>query len=293
MESTSKYRRRFGDRSDGRRIRTLDPLFQVATYIMKKKSGSSNYFSGSINITEVEKYLRAKRRDQMPGLGILHFFIAAYVRTVSQKPAINRFVAGQKIYARYDIVVNLTVKKEMTVDGQETTVKIRFEPTDTIDIVYRKVQDAIEEAKRSGDSNNTDKAARIFKFIPGLLLKFVIRIFEIMDYFGVLPHTLIKISPFHGSIFISDLGSVGLPPVNHHLYDFGNIPIFLCFGMKTRTSQDPGGTVLPRFVHYTLTMDDRICDGFYYAGVLKIINKIFKNPQALETPPETVVEDIR
>ncbi len=291
MKHTGKYRRRFGDRPDGRRIRTLDPFFSVATYIMKKKSSSSNFFSSSVIVTEVDNYLRAKRRDNMPGLGLLHFFIAAYVRIVSQKPALNRFVSGQKIFARYDIVVNLTVKKELTVDGQETTIKVHFDPSDTIDIVYEKVQKAVQEAKREGDSNKTDKAVRILYFVPGLILRLVVRLLEIMDFFGVMPRSLIEASPFHGSIFISDLGSIGLPPVNHHLYDFGNIPMFLCFGTKTRSTSD-GSNAVSRSVSYTLTMDDRICDGFYYAGVLKSIQKIFRNPRILDTPPETVVQDI-
>ena len=140
MRNRVKYRRRFGDRPDGRRLRTIDPLFNVAAHIMKTRNGAANHFTGTLNISEVEKYIRAKRRENMPGLGMLHFFIAAYIRVVSQKPAINRFVAGRKIYAHTDISVCLAVKKEMTVDGQETTIKIFFEPTDTIDIVYQKVQ---------------------------------------------------------------------------------------------------------------------------------------------------------
>lgn len=289
--AANKYRRRWGDRPDGRKLRTLDPLFCVAPYIMRQRSGSSNFFSGSVDITQADRYIRDKRRENMPGLGMLHFFIAAYIRTVSQKPALNRFVSGQKIYARFGIDINLTVKKELTVTGQETTVKVHFEPTDTIYDVYNKVQDAVAQAKQKGDSNDTDRAARIFRLIPGLALKFVIRIFETMDYFGILPRALLELSPFHGSIFISDLGSVGLPPVNHHLYDFGNIPVFLCFGVKSRLKNEDESQ--QRFIDFTITIDERICDGFYFAGVLRLVQKIFKNPSMLDTAPDTVVEDVR
>lgn len=289
--AANKYRRRWGDRPDGRKLRTLDPLFCVAPYIMRQRSGSSNFFSGSVDITQADRYIRDKRRENMPGLGMLHFFIAAYIRTVSQKPALNRFVSGQKIYARFGIDINLTVKKELTVTGQETTVKVHFEPTDTIYDVYNKVQDAVAQAKQKGDSNDTDRAARIFRLIPGLALKFVIRIFETMDYFGILPRALLELSPFHGSIFISDLGSVGLQPVNHHLYDFGNIPVFLCFGVKSRLKNEDESQ--QRFIDFTITIDERICDGFYFAGVLRLVQKIFKNPSMLDTAPDTVVEDVR
>lgn len=290
----TRYHRRFGDRYDGRRIRTLDPLFCVAPYIMKKKSGSSNLFSGSIDITEADRYIRSKRQEGMPGFGILHLFIAAYIRILSQRPALNRFISGQKIYARFGILINLTVKKELTVNGQETTVKAYFEPSDTAEDVYRKIQAAIQEGKQEGDSNNTDNTARLLKHIPGLLLKFVIWFLTLLDYFGILPKSLLNISPFHGSLFISDLGSVGLPPVFHHLYDFGNIPIFLCFGPKYRTTKTDkdGNWEEHRYFDFKVTIDERICDGFYFSGVLKLVNNIFKNPQQLDSPPEKIVEDI-
>lgn len=286
--AAKKYHRRLGDRPDGRRLRSLDPLFCVAPYIMKQKSGASNFYSGSIEISQADRYIKEKRRENMPGLGMLHFFIAAYIRTISQRPALNRFVSGQKVYTRFGIDINLTVKKELTVAGQETTVKVHFEPTDTIHEVYNKVQSAVAEAKQQGDSNKTDKAARLFKLIPGLALKFVIRILETMDYFGIMPRFLLELSPFHGSIFISDLGSVGLPPVNHHLYDFGNIPVFLCFGTKSHMNDGQ-----KCFIDFAVTIDERICDGFYFVGILRLVRRVFKNPEMLDTAPQSVIEDVK
>lgn len=295
MKKPARYKRHFGDRPDGRRLRSLDPLFLVSPYIMKKKSDASNMFSGSFDITDVEKYIRGKRAQGMPGLGVLHFFIASYVRIISQHPGLNRFVSGQKLFARYGILVNLTVKKELTIDGQETTVKAYLEPEDTIHEVYSKVQAEIAEGKKKGDSNGTDKTARILKFIPGLLLKFVVWFLELLDYFGILPKALLHISPFHGSIFISDLGSVGLPPVFHHLYNFGNIPIFLCFGVKSRHNViGEDGTAEERtFLDFTLVMDERICDGFYFSRALRTLKRIFKDPQILDAPPASVIEDVK
>lgn len=290
-----KFKRRLGDRPDGRRLRTLDPLFGVAPYIMKKKSGASNQFSGSIDITEAEKYIHGKRRSGMPGLGILHVFVAAYVRVLSQRPALNRFISGQKIYARFGIDINLTVKKELSISGQETTVKVHLDPADTVDTVYQNIQEAIREGKKAGDSDNTDKTARLLRHIPGLLLKFTIWFLSCLDYFGILPKALIAISPFHGSIFISDLGSVGLPPVYHHLYDFGNIPLFLCFGpkyRKTRTDSN-GHWEERRFIDFIVTIDERICDGYYFSGVLRMLRELFEHPQQLDSLPLHIEEDIR
>lgn len=294
MSDRKVRRRRFGDRPDGRLLRTLDPLYCVTPYIMKKKSAASNMFSGTMDITETDRYIRARRKEGMPHLGILHFFIAVFVRTVSQYPAINRFIAGQKIYSRDNIPVNLSLKKEMTTDGQETTVKAYFDPADTMRDVYDKMQAMIDEGKQKGDANGTDKYARLFRFIPGLLLKFVVWFLELLDYFGIMPKALLHVSPFHGSMFISDLGSVGIPPVYHHLYDFGNIPVFICFGAKRREkfTNSQGETEERTLLDFTVVLDERICDGFYFSRAFRMLRKVFKNPEMLDVPPETVVEDV-
>ena len=95
-----KRKRRFGDRKDGRRLRSMDPLSRVASYIMVNRSGASNYFVDSVDIGEIERYIRHKRKDEgLAGFGIMHVLVAAYVRCVSQRPAVNRFISGQKVFA--------------------------------------------------------------------------------------------------------------------------------------------------------------------------------------------------
>jgi len=287
-------KRRLGDRSDGRRLRTLDPIFGMIPFIMKKRSGASNSFSGTLDITEAEKFIRQKRTEDMPELGMLHFLVATYLRIVSQKPEINRFISGQRIYARNDVQVSLAVKKGQSVQAQEATVKAYLDQADTLKQVYEKLQAVIDEGKREGDSNNTDHTARFLNHIPRLFLRFVIGFLECLDYFGILPKALLKVSPFHGSLFVSDLGSVALPPVYHHLYDFGNIPLFLTFGTKTKRSviDKKGVIVQSRQLDFTLMLDERICDGFYFSGVLRMLGEIMKNPAKLNEPPEKVYEDI-
>lgn len=107
-----EYKRRFGDRSEGRRIRSGNPIDRISPYIMKTRNTSSNFLRDSVEITPMEQYIHEKRREGLDDFGILHVFLAAYVRTVSQKPGINRFIGGQKVFARKNILVMITVKKK-------------------------------------------------------------------------------------------------------------------------------------------------------------------------------------
>lgn len=231
--SEPSYRRRFGDRKEGRRLRTVPALNQFEPYIMIERNDACNQFSGAVEISETDRWLRAKRQEGYKGLGMLHLFIAAYIRVVSQLPGLNRFVSGQRIYARNEILINMMVKRGITTESEETCAKVVFEPTDTIYDVYRKMNEAVEEIRASDDSG-TEKVAGVLMKMPRLILKFAVWIIKLLDYFDLLPMSLLRVSPFHGSMIVTDLGSLGIPPIYHHLYNFGNLPVFLAFGAKRR-----------------------------------------------------------
>ena len=130
--------------------------------------------------------------------------------------------------------------------------------------------------------------------LPRLILKSTVRFLEILDYFGMLPKVLLRASPFHGSMIITDLGSIGLAPNFHHLYNFGNLPVFIAIGAKRKTRElKADGTVAERkYVDFMLSMDERCCDGFYFSQAFKLFKTLLRNPQPLDEPPETVVDDV-
>ena len=224
----------------------------------------------------------------------MHIIVAAYIRCISQRPAVNRFVSGQRVYSRNRIEININVKKEMTLESPDTVVKIVFEPTDTADDVYYKMKAVIDENKGGELDSDFDNTARIINYIPRLIKKFAIWFLKTLDYFGLLPRFLLNVSPFHGSMFITSMGSLGIPPIYHHLYNFGNVPVFISFGAKKSVNEidDNGQVVKRKYVDYTVVTDERICDGYYFASTLKILRGCLRHPERLDTPPEQVIEDI-
>lgn len=290
----SKRKRRFGDRRDGRRLRKLDPYNVMFPFIMKQKSEASNYFSETVEITEIEKYLRKKRIDGYPGIGMLHLFIASYIRTAAQYPGVNRFCSGQRIYARENVEFVMTIKKRLRTDAGETSIKISFDRNETIYDVYNKLNTEINKVKNDGDDTKTDNLAEQFVKLPRGILRFTIGFLKLLDYFGMLPKVIIDGSPFHGSVIMTDLGSIGLPAIYHHLYNFGNLPVFIAMGAKNKVYEmNSKGEVSPkRYIEFKVVVDERICDGFYFSQAFKYYKSLLKNPEILEQPPEVVVEDI-
>ncbi len=288
----NKKRRRFGDRYDGKLLRKVDPFYKIIPYIMKTRVDSQVFFDDKIILEKTEKYIQDKRAQNI-NVSFLHIVIAAMVRTMALKPRLNRFVSGRKIYARNGIFVSLAVKRDMSEDSPETTIKMEFEPTDTIFDVMEKMNKAINENKQTNATNDTDKTAKLIMMCPGFLVRFLVGFLNWLDHRGKMPKVLNRVSPFHTSVFVTDLGSLGVQPVYHHIYEFGTTSIFVAFGIKNkeRIIDRNHNIVEQKYVNVKIVVDERICDGYYYAKAFRIFRRYVENPQLLEVAPEKVVED--
>lgn len=275
-----------------RRVKSISPMSVISPFIMKNRIGSQNFMRDSIAINNMEKYIREKQSEGMTNFSMMHVLIAAYIRLCSQRPQINRFIRGQRVYTRSDIEVSLTIKKEMSIESPDTVVKTVFEPDATAECVYNEINRVISEY-RENPGGDFDDTARVLSYVPALVLKFAIWFLNLLDYFGGIPKFLTRVSPFHCSMFITSMGSLGIPPIYHHLYDFGTCPAFVSFGSKRRRYEvNPDGSVYQfRYIDLAFVLDERICDGYYYASALKLFKSYLKNPWQLDVPPETVVED--
>ena len=193
--STPPYKarkRRFGDRKEGRKLRTIPPMNIFMPYIMKKRSDAQIYFEDVIDITNVEKYLDKKHAEGYTDMTILHVILAAYTRIVAERPGINRFISGQKIYARNNLECVMTIKKEMSLESPDTCIKVEFDPRDNIYNVYRKFRRVVKDAL-STESTDFDNTARKLTKIPGIIIRAVVRLLDFLDYHGWLPKSLLKV----------------------------------------------------------------------------------------------------
>lgn len=279
---------------EGRKIKSIKPIDAVSPFIMPTRTGASNLFSTSVDIGKCEELIRRMRTEGMKGLGMIHIFIAAYTRVISQLPGLNRYIRGQRLYARNNMEICMTIKKELALNTPETVIKIDTTPYDTLAEIYEKLAEEVGRNKQDGDQNGMDGVARVLMSFPSVFLKMTIWFLKMLDYFGLLPRALTKLSPFHGSMFITNLGSLGIPPIFHHLYDFGNLPIFIAMGAKRveYVLNKDGVAEKHKFIDFTLVCDERICDGHYYATAFKMFKRILEKPEQLLLPPEKVVEDI-
>ena len=281
-------------KKEGRRIKTMDPMNVFMPFIMKKRNDACNMFADEFDVSAAEDYIYQKRREGLKGFGMMHLFVAAYVRTVAEYPGLNRFIRGQRIMARNNIEIMLTIKREMKLDQGETCVKFMPEAHYTATDVFREMEKVIGDALAETGSD-FDKTAAFFAKTPRFLLRFAVHLLHFFDYYGCLPRFLTKLSPFHGSLFLTSMGSLGIPPIYHHIYNFGNVPLFLSIGKveKKNELQLDGSVRQRRYIPLKVVCDERICDGHHYATAFKAIRYYFTHPELLDAPPAEVKEEIR
>ena len=274
-----------------RRMKSISPMSTVIPFIMVNRTGSQNFIRDSFDIEKLEKYMKEKQREGMTNISMMHIMIAAYIRLVSQRPGLNRFIRGQRVWTRKNVEVSLTIKKEMTLESPDTVVKITLPPDATLEDVYTALNAEIV-GYRDNPGGDFDQTAKVLTYLPGLLFKFTVASLRFLDYFGLMPKFIAKVSPFHCSYFITSMGSLGIPPIYHHLYDFGTCPVFFSFGAKRRVYElDAEGQVKKKnYLDFTFVLDERICDGYYYASALRLLKQIIKNPYQLDERP-TVIPD--
>lgn len=285
----------FGKRPDGRAIRSLEPMQQIMPYILKTRTDSMNMYEDTFACPPMDDYIKEKAAQGIK-LSYMHIIIAAIVRLIALRPQLNRFVMNGRIYARPKIWVSFVVHPTLHDGSVGTTIKLCFEGTETILEVAKKVNEAIqkETTKRVGE-NDTDKLLRVLmRNIPGPFIKLVINTLMWMDKHNIMPKMIVDLSPFHTSFFITNLKSLGINHVYHHVYEFGTTGLFFAMGKEKPLATVQGNEIVnQKHMGFGLVSDERFCDGLYLALSLRQLRKFMQNPKILEEPLEKKVEDVK
>ncbi|MGS0971784.1 MAG: hypothetical protein ACVCEJ_00855 [Candidatus Izemoplasmataceae bacterium] len=287
------FKRLLRDRSDGKRIKAKDPFFRIIPYVMKERSDAQVFFEETIKLDEIQNLTNKLRKEGMK-VRFVHFVIASVVRVLSQKPKVNRFIAGKKAYSRNEIAISIVIKKSMDIDSPEAVIKMFFSPTDTLYDIVEKVNKAFDEnAEKMSEQNNTDKAAKFFNMLPGFLLNASIGFIKFLDNHRMMPKFLIKLSPFHSSVFVVDLGSIGISSAFHHIYNFGTTTVFMAFGTKDKeiATNAEKELLTRKTINIKYVVDERVVDGYYFASAIKMFRVVMHSPEQLLEPPLKVEVD--
>lgn len=276
-------------RADGKRIKKADPMYTVAAHIMTKRTDAMNMITIDIPYDAIQDYLNKKRKEGVT-LSHMSVLVSAYLRTVAEFPELNRFVVNSKVYARNEYAIAMVVLKGGKGD-QGTMSKMYFNNTDTIFDVHNTIEEYVNSNRENPENNGTEKIIRFLLSLPGLV-RWGVRLFKLLDRYGLLPKFVIDMSPFHNSLVISNLISIRTNHIYHHCYEFGTTSVFITMGNLREVPKRKGGEIVfERSIPLGVVMDERIASGSYFAMAFRKMKKYLQNPELLEVPPEEVVED--
>ena len=279
----------FGFRPDGRRLKDVDPIVQITPYLMPMRCDAQVFLEHKADYEKMARYIAEKNREGEK-ITFMQIIAAAYVRSVSQLPELNRFIYNKQYYARDNCSISYVVLKDpQNNKSNEVTARIEFDLTDTIFDVRDRMVAAQEKIRTEEEDAFVTKLAGTLLKIPGLATVFT-KIGILLDRYGLVPAALIKELPFFSGLFITNNASIGLHHVWHHIYNFGNVGMFIGMGsvMKEAAVDSEGKARMRRWLPLGMTADERMCSGAHFAEFFALMVKYMDNPQLLETPPERI-----
>ena len=276
----------FGYRPDGKRVKNLSPIFKVMPCVMLDRADAQVYFKQDIPLKNLDEYIN-KKAEQGIKLSDMNIIYAALVKIIGERPSLNRFAMNGRIYQRDKIYVSLVIKKSLTEEGPETPIKLDFVGNENLFDVKERLDAVIEKNKDLENSNSTDKLAFMLSLVPQFVIRGIVKFLGFLDKHGLMPRAIIDASPFHTSVFLTNVGSLGIDSIYHHIYNFGTTSMFFSMGKKKKSYiYEDDDIKEEKCITLAFVGDERICDGYYYASSFKLLTKYLKKPELLEENEE-------
>ena len=284
--------KRFGDRRDGTLLRDIDSMHFIMPMIYPNRCDNEAFLSECIDLTNINKYLEQKNAgDPEYKYNLFQIMVTAMLKTITLRPKMNRFIANKNMYQRKEVSAAFTVKKLFSDEGGEALTFIHSKPEDNIDTVHNEIYRQVSFC-RSENKDESTAAMDTFQKLPRFIAKAGVRFVSFLERHGWAPQFLIATDPYYSSVVLSNLGSLKLHAGYHHLTNWGTCSVFCVIGeIKKRPFYDEDGNMeLRESVDLTLTIDERIADGYYYAKTIRLLRKLLENPELLELPLSEKVE---
>ena len=282
----------FGRRPDGIRIKGIDPIMRVTPYIMPMRCDAQVFLKHRADLEVLLDYIRRQRLEKGEQISYMQIIVAAYVRAISRNPQVNRFIMNKQLFARNNCSCAFTILKDPhDIDKGEAVVKIKFDLTDTIYDVRDRMEAAVAANRIDQPPGFIDKLLGGLFAVPGLATA-AVGLVRFLDRYGLAPGVLMEELPFYVGLYVTNMASLQVQDVNHHLYNWGNVGMFAGMGVEERSAVvEKGQTRMKRFLPIGITIDERVCSGAHYARFLKDIRRYLSHPELLELPPDEVIFD--
>lgn len=266
----------FGHRPDATLARDLPAIRRFMPFVSPRRNESLVYFEHDLPVERALAFVEERNRMRPADrpMTLFHLLLRALVRVLDERPRLNRFTAGGRVWQRDGIWITFSAKRAFDDQSPILTVKRRFDPRESLDEMVDGLHEGLTRG-RSGRKSTSDREMDLLLRLPAPLVRLLLAAVRGADALGVLPGSMIRSDPMYASAFIANLGSVGLEAGYHHLWEYGTIPIF---GVIGRVKPGPDGG---RVATLKWSYDERVEDGLYCARALELLRELVITPEKL------------
>ena len=288
-----QYKRRRGDRRDGRLLRELDSLHYITGIIYPNRCDNEAYIGLRVDLTPINEYLKKKNEgEEVFPYTMFHIITAALIKTITLRPKLNRFIANCNFYQRNEVTASFIVKKKFSDNGGESLAFIHAKDEETVDTLHEQLFKKIMNCRSEETGDSTEGAMDILNKMPRWLSKTAIKIICWLDRHGWVPKSMVESDPYYSSVVLSNLGSIGLKCGYHHLTNWGTCSLFCIIGEKALRPyfDEQGRASMRETLDLGLTIDERLADGYYYSKSVRLLQYLLEHPWELEKPMKEEVQ---
>lgn len=272
-------------RPDGDLVRGEAPVRRIMPYLMRGRNESCVYQESVYRLSAARTWLKAYNRHHHPRATLFHLVAYACATALLERPRLNRFVSGGRIYQRRGVFLAFVVKTAFADDGPGATVKLEARPGEAFPDWSARLSSQVDEARDTDRS--VDREVALIMRLPGPLVRALVGLARRLDHWNLFPAFMIENDPMFSTVFLANLGSVGVSDVFHHLYEYGTTSIFgavsaprqMAFAGRGGVTVEPGLTV-------RWTFDERIDDAFSCERSMALVQKILEDPGRWLGDPE-------
>ena len=261
-------------RKDAVLLNDPDPFHSIIPYVMPKRTEAEVSTTTVFDITDLLKFIKKHNEEENTQYKLFHCICTAVARTIYHRPKMNIFIAGRKFWQRNDITLSFVAKQKFEDEAVESLMTLKVKEDMNLDNISKIILGDVSKARKSGP-NSLDKTMEFVGKLPRFVLEIFFWILSRMEYHGIYPQDLQKGDPNYTTCLLSNLGSIGADSCYHHLSNFGTNSMMITIG--TMYKDDKGRDK----VETTITLDERIADGFYFARSLKLLKYLLEHPELL------------
>ena len=266
----------FGSRPDGHRIRNLSNVRAFMPFISPRRNDSLFYYSMDIDLDAAFDFLdeiNRKRPADRP-MTLFHMYLYSCSKALRERPGVNRFAAGGRLWQRDHVAITFSAKQEIVDGSPMLTVKRMFPGGESLEEMTDSIIDRLGR-RRGGEVTRADKEVHFFLRLPPFVVKTGVWLLHHANQLGLMPRSMIDSDPLFTSLFIANLGSLGMNAGYHHLWEWGTCSLFAVVG---KIEERADGS---HFMTVSYTYDERVEDGLYSAGAMGVIKDVVENPAVL------------